>query len=113
MRVRAAGSLFLFASVTMFAGRARAQRRDLEVLDVGDGQAAYYLAPMVRRTAHPVFAYMHGRGAIPRDACERFARVAPDYGWLLCPAGWENRGGETRGWGNDSNESERTLNRAI
>ncbi len=112
LRATTLAGLIAFASAASPA-RAQAQRRSLEVLDLDDGEIAYFVAPTVRRGAHPVFAYMHGRGAIPRRSCESFSRVAPDYGWLLCPAGWEHRGGETRGWGNDSYQSERALMRAV
>jgi predicted esterase len=44
---------------------------------------------------------LHGRGGFPEQDCRKWAKVAREIGWLLCPSGPEDRGGGARGWANN------------
>jgi poly(3-hydroxybutyrate) depolymerase len=61
---------------------------------------AYFYKPRSSRGMKPVIVYLHGRGGIPDEGCRAWAKVATEFGWLLCPAGQEDRGGGQRGWNN-------------
>ncbi len=65
----------------------------------GQADAFYYRAN--GRGLKPVIIYLHGRGGNPEEDCRKWARVATQFGWLLCPQGPEDRGGGARSWSNN------------
>jgi LysM repeat protein/predicted esterase len=69
----------------------------LEIPGVGP---AFYFEPTGpgHGSMRPVIVYVHGRGADPAQYCKRWARVARNLGWLICPSGPEDRGEGKRGW---------------
>jgi LysM repeat protein/predicted esterase len=69
----------------------------------GSHAPAYYFEPTGagRAGMRPVIVYLHGRGAEPKHYCKRWARVARNLGWLICPSGPEDRGDGKRGWNNN------------
>lgn len=75
---------------------------DLQTLDVPGAPNAFYYEPSgpMRRGLRPVVMYLHGRGGDPASDCRRWAPVARRFGWVVCPAGPEDRGGGARGWNN-------------
>lgn len=72
----------------------------LEIAGIGP---AYYFEPTgpSHNSMRPVIVYVHGRGADPAQYCKRWARVARNLGWLICPSGPEDRGDGKRGWSNN------------
>ncbi len=67
-----------------------------------EGEAdAFYYPPRTRARPRPAIVYLHGRSGYPEQDCEKWAKVARGYGWLLCPSGQEERGGGARGWANN------------
>lgn len=72
-------------------------------LSVPGSAPAYYYEPTGpgRMRMRPVIMYLHGRGADPGSYCRRWARVARNLGWVVCPAGPEDRGDGARGWNNN------------
>jgi predicted esterase len=68
-------------------------------LDVEGQPTAYYYKPRVRGL-RPVLMYLHGRGGNPAEDCRKWARVATQFGWVVCPQGPEDRGGGNRAWNN-------------
>jgi predicted esterase len=50
----------------------------------------------------PVIVYLHGRNSNPEDDCRKWAKVATQFGWVLCPQGPEDRGGGARAWNNNA-----------
>lgn len=71
--------------------------------------AAHFYKPRSARKMKPVVVYLHGRGGNPEEGCRQWARVATEFGWLLCPAGQEDRGPGSRGWGNDPLSSQKNV----
>jgi predicted esterase len=71
--------------------------------------AAYYYKPRSGRKMKPVIVYLHGRGGNPDEGCRQWAKVATEFGWLLCPSGQEDRGPGARGWANDPVNSQRNV----
>ena len=87
------GAHLAYAKTATIAGPQR-----LEV--AGEPDAFYY-----RPKGHglkPVIVYLHGRGNNPEDDCRKWAKVATQFGWVLCPQGPEDRGGGSRAWNNNA-----------
>jgi predicted esterase len=72
---------------------------DPQRLEVPGQADAYYYRPH-GKGLKPVIMYLHGRGAHPADECRKWAKVATQFGWVVCPSGPEDRGGGARGWNN-------------
>jgi predicted esterase len=68
-------------------------------LEVPGQPDAYYYRP-ARRGPMPVLMYLHGRGGNPAEDCRKWARVATQFGWVVCPQGPDDRGGGARAWNN-------------
>ena len=75
--------------------------------------AAHFYKPRSGRKMKPVVVYLHGRGGNPEEGCRQWAKVATEFGWLLCPAGQENRGPGSHGWGNDTVNSQKNVMGAL
>jgi predicted esterase len=73
--------------------------REPESLDVQGGSTAYFYAPKRSSGQRPVIVYLHGRGGNPHDDCKKWAQVATEFGWLLCPSG-QVAHGNGRSWAN-------------
>jgi predicted esterase len=80
------------------AARQIAEPMRLEV--PGYSEAFYYRAH--GKGLRPVVMYLHGRGGNPLEDCRKWAKVAAQFGWVVCPQGAEDRGGGSRSWVNDS-----------
>ena len=65
----------------------------------GHADAFYYRAH--GKGQKPVLMYLHGRGGNPFEDCRKWARVATEFGWVVCPQGPEDRGGGARAWDNN------------
>lgn len=50
----------------------------------------------------PVIMYLHGRGGNPMEECRKWAKVATQFGWMVCPQGPSDRGGGARAWDNNA-----------
>src|SRR5262245_28798158 len=71
---------------------AKAQRQAAEPLklEVEGHSDAFYYRPRVRGL-RPVIMYLHGRGGNAMEDCRKWARVATQFGWVVCPQGPEDR----------------------
>lgn len=69
-------------------------------LEVPGAPDAFYYKPRAGKGTKPVIMYLHGRGANVMENCRNWAKVATQFGWMVCPQGPEDRGNGTRGWNN-------------
>ncbi len=74
---------------------------DPQRLEVPGFADAFYYKPR-GRGLKPVLVYLHGRGGNPAEECRKWAHVATQFGWVLCPSGPEDRGDGARGWSNNA-----------
>ena len=95
----------LVAGVLVLLGGSRdafargAQLGEPKRLEV-EGQAdAFYYRPR-GGGARPVIMYLHGRGGNAAEDCRKWAKVATEFGWVVCPQGPEDRGAGARGGAN-------------
>lgn len=76
-------------------------RAGMQELDVAGAGPVYYFEPVGpgRLGLKPVIMYLHGRGGDPARDCQRWAPIARQFGWLVCPSGkgYHNSG---RTWNN-------------
>lgn len=77
----------------------------------GQADAYYYRAH--GKGLRPVIMVLHGRGAYPAEECRKWARVATQFGWVVCPSGPEDRGGGARGWNNSVPAGRATTDAAL
>jgi predicted esterase len=82
------------------------------MLDVPHEAPAFYYPPRAKGP-RPVIVWLHGRGGNPEADCQKWAKVATEIGWLLCPSGPENRGGGARGWNNSWPAAKRSVDNAL
>ena len=66
----------------------------------GFGQAHYY-KPRTK-AKRPVLLYLHGRGGNAFEDCRKWARVARQFGWIVCPEGPSITDWGGRTWNNDA-----------
>jgi poly(3-hydroxybutyrate) depolymerase len=69
-------------------------------LEVPGFPDAYYYKPR-SKAQKPILMYLHGRGGNPFEDCRKWAKVAHQYGWLVCPGGQHDRGNGEHTWNND------------
>jgi predicted esterase len=74
----------------------------LQELELENHQHAFYYEPTGpgRLGMRPVLVYLHGRGGHPEEDCKRWASVARNLGWLVCPSG-PSPYGNGRAWDNN------------
>jgi poly(3-hydroxybutyrate) depolymerase len=74
---------------------------------------AYFFKPRSAKSMKPVIVYLHGRGGVPDEGCRAWAKVATEFGWLLCPSGQDDRGHGQRGWNNERENSTKNVMGAL
>ncbi len=113
----AAGRFVLVAAAALVVpGASRGDPRALaapQQLEVSGVPPVYFYPPLGRSEQKPVVLYLHGRGGNPMQDCMKWARVARDYGWLVCPSGPEDRGGGSRAWNNDWMTAKAIVDKAL
>ena len=82
-------------------GAITASSAGLKLLDVPGVGPVYFYEPVGpgRLGLKPVLMYLHGRGGNPAQDCQRWAPVARQFGWLVCPSGAGDRD-SGRTWNN-------------
>lgn len=76
-------------------------------LDVPGVAPAYYLKPTTH-AQRPVLMFLHGRGGDPLEDCRKWAKVAKEFGWVVCPSG-PHGGAHHRTWSNDPETARKTI----
>src|SRR5258708_1749464 len=95
---------FAALATTMHVTRAEAKQDtttpDPLTLEVPGFPDAYYYKPR-SKAQKPILMYLHGRGGNPFEDCRKWAKVASQFGWLVCPGGQHDRGNGEHTWNND------------
>ncbi len=78
------------------------------VLDVNGAPAAFYYKPRAKGP-RPIVMYLHGRGGNPATDCHKWAQVATQFGWVVCPSG--PGGAETggRSWASGAEAAQKII----
>ncbi|HEY3595190.1 MAG TPA: hypothetical protein VGL13_14995 [Polyangiaceae bacterium] len=82
-------------------------------LDIEGSAPAFYYQPLGGRGLRPVVVFLHGRGGNPQRDCEKWGRVAREFGWVVCPSGPEDRGAGARGWANNWTAAKAVVDKAM
>jgi len=77
-------------------------------LPVPGAPDAYYYKPQARGQK-PVIMYLHGRGGNPAEDCRKWARVATQFGWVVCPSGSGTNDVGGRTWTNGTVDAQRII----
>lgn len=80
-------------------------------LEVPNAPEAFYYRPRAKG-AKPVLMYLHGRGGNPAEDCRKWAKVATQFGWVVCPSGPADTGGG-RSWSNGAPEATRIIDATL
>jgi predicted esterase len=100
----------------LFAGRAEAKEAaaapDPMTLEVPGYADAYYVRPRTK-SRRPIVLYLHGRGANPFEDCRKWARVARQFGWVVCPQGPAPTEGGGRTWNNDAETAKKVIDATV
>lgn len=83
------------------------------MLEVPGQAPAYFYPPRTKGAKKPLIVWLHGRGGNPERDCQKWAKVATEIGFILCPSGPENRGGGARGWHNSWPGAKRSVDAAV
>lgn len=89
-------------------GAAIGEPLKLEVEGVPD---AFYFKPRAKGP-RPILMYLHGRGGNPAEDCRKWAKVATQFGWVVCPAGGADGGPGGRTWGSPG-EAQKTIDATV
>lgn len=81
-------------------------------LEVQGAPDAFYYKPRAKG-ARPILMYLHGRGGNPAEDCRKWARVATQFGWVVCPAGPGDVGGGARTWSNGAGDAQRIIDATV
>ncbi len=73
---------------------------------------AYYYKPQ-GRGSKPVIMYLHGRGGRPAEDCRKWARVATQFGWVVCPSGSGVNDAGGRTWTNGTADAQRVIDATL
>jgi predicted esterase len=82
--------------------KAAAAIPDPQRIEVPGYPDAFYYRPRGGKGMRPVIMYLHGRGGNPMEECRKWAKVATQFGWMVCPQGPSDRGGGARAWDNNA-----------
>ena len=81
-------------------------------LEVKNAPDAFFYKPRVKGT-RPVLMYLHGRGGRPAEDCRKWARVATQFGWVVCPSGPGDNGAGGRTWANGAADAQRIIDATL
>lgn len=81
-------------------------------LEVPGAPDAYYFKPRAKGTK-PILMYLHGRGGNPAEDCRKWARVASQFGWVVCPSAAGDAGNGGRTWSNGAGDAQRIIDATV
>lgn len=81
-------------------------------LELEGSRAAYYYKPRAQGMK-PVLMYMHGRGGNPLEDCRKWAHVATQFGWVVCPQGPGQSDSGGRTWANGAGDAQKIADASV
>ncbi len=102
----------LLAQATTAEAKEQAASPDPLTLQVPGFSDAYYYKPRAK-SLRPILLYVHGRGGNAFEDCRKWARVASQFGWVLCPQGPVSSETGGRTWNNDAETAHRIIDAAV
>jgi predicted esterase len=107
------GALLLMALVPRAAqAKTGASLGEALHLEIPGQPDAFYFKPR-SRGAKPILMYLHGRGGNPAEDCRKWARVASQFGWVVCPAGPGDNGNGGRTWSSGAGDAQRVIDGTV
>jgi predicted esterase len=85
---------------------------DPMTLEVPGFSDAYFYKPR-SKAQRPILMYLHGRGGNAMEDCRKWARVARQFGWVLCPQGPSETDSGGRTWNNDADSAKKIVDAAV
>jgi predicted esterase len=101
----------LFCGTRVEAREAAATPDPASITVPGYGQAFYYKPRSKAR--RPVLLYLHGRGGNAFEDCRKWARVARQFGWIVCPEGPSATDTGGRTWNNDAETARKIVDATV
>jgi predicted esterase len=113
---RIALALFAMLGTLLITARASAKEAaataDPMTLDVPGHSEAFYFKPR-SRSRRPILLYLHGRGGNALEDCRKWARVARQFGWVVCPQGPAPTDSGGRTWNNDAETAKKIIDATV
>jgi len=81
-------------------------------LEVPGHGNAYYYKPR-SKAQRPILMYLHGRGGNAFEDCRKWARVARQFGWVVCPQGPSGTDSGGRTWNNDVGTARKIIDATV
>jgi predicted esterase len=114
--LRLALGLVVLCAVALYGRVAGAKEEtgtpDPMTLDVPGFGDAYYYKPR-SKSLRPILMYLHGRGGNAMEDCRKWARVARQFGWVVCPQGPSGTDSGGRTWNNDADSAKRIIDATV
>jgi predicted esterase len=85
---------------------------DPMTLEVPGFADAFYYKPR-GKSRKPILMYVHGRGGNAFEDCRKWARVARQFGWVVCPQGPAATDSGGRTWNNDAETARRIIDATV
>jgi predicted esterase len=82
------------------------------VLEVPGHPDAYFYKPR-SKAQRPILMYLHGRGGNAFEDCRKWARVARQFGWVVCPQGPSQTDSGGRTWNNDAEGARKIIDATV
>jgi len=105
-------ALVVFLQEGLASARQQAPTPDPLALQVSGYPDAYYYKPPTK-SQRPILLYVHGRGGNALEDCRKWARVARQFGWVLCPQGPSQSESGGRTWNNDAATAARIIDASV
>ena len=116
-RIHAILQVFLVAAAILLGARTASANADSSTpdpmtLEVPGQPDAYFYKPR-SKSMRPILMYLHGRGGNAMEDCRKWARVAPQFGWVVCPQGPRRRDNGGRAWNNDADSAKQIIDATV
>jgi predicted esterase len=116
LALRLALGLAVLGAVVLYGRVAGAKEEtgtpDPMTLDVPGFGDAYYYKPR-SKSVRPILMYLHGRGGNAMEDCRKWARVARQFGWVVCPQGPSGTDSGGRTWNNDADSAKKIIDATV